>query len=112
MQLSAELSDAKKRISLLSEYLTSCGNMLQKLTQNEKQNGKRETKNYSVQLENHPSRLLSVEQVAGFIGVSVKTVRRYHNAHLLPEPIRLCGKLLLKWRLGDIAEFVDRQYKG
>ncbi len=63
-------------------------------------------------LENHPSRLLSVEQVADFIGVSPKTVRRYHNQRLLPEPIRLGGKLLLKWRLGDIADFVNKQAEG
>ncbi len=63
-------------------------------------------------LENHPSRLLSVEQVAAFIGVSVKTCRRYHNSGLLPQPIRLGGKLLLKWRLGDIADFVNKQAEG
>ena len=60
-------------------------------------------------LENHPSRLLSVEQVADFIGVSPKTVRRYHNQRLLPEPIRLGGKLLLKWRLGDLDRWVSEQ---
>jgi len=63
-------------------------------------------------LENHPSRLLSVEQVADFIGVSVKTVRRYHNAGMLPQPIRLGGRLLIKWRLSDIADWVDRQVEG
>ena len=63
-------------------------------------------------LENHPSRLLSVEQVADFIGVSPKTLRRYHDQRLLPEPIRLGGRLLIKWRLQDIAQWVDRQVEG
>ena len=63
-------------------------------------------------LENHPSRLLGFQEVADFIGVSPKTVRRYHNQRLLPEPIRLGGKLLLKWRLGDIADFVNKQAEG
>jgi len=63
-------------------------------------------------LENHPSRLLGFQEVAAFIGVSVKTARRYHNAGMLPEPIRLGGRLLIKWRLGDIADWVDRQVEG
>ena len=63
-------------------------------------------------LQTHPSRLLSVDEVGAFLGVSGKTVRRYHNMHLLPEPIRLGGKLLLKWRLGDIADFVNKQAEG
>ena len=60
-------------------------------------------------LQTPPSRLLSVDEVGAFLGVSGKTVRRYHNMHLLPEPIRLGGKLLLKWRLGDLDRWVSEQ---
>jgi predicted DNA-binding transcriptional regulator AlpA len=60
-------------------------------------------------LATHPSRLLSIDEAAAFIGVSVRTMRRYHNMHLIPPPIRLGGRLLLKWRLGDLVRFIDEQ---
>jgi predicted DNA-binding transcriptional regulator AlpA len=60
-------------------------------------------------LATHPSRLLSIDEAAAFIGVSVRTMRRYHNMRLVPPPIRLGGRLLLKWRLGDLDRWVSEQ---
>lgn len=61
------------------------------------------------ELATHPSRLLGIEEAAAFLGVSPRTLRRYHNMHVIPSPIRLGGRLLLKWRLGDLARWVDEQ---
>ena len=60
-------------------------------------------------LATHPSRLLGLDEAAAFLGVSPRTLRRYHNQHIIPAPIRLGGRLLLKWRLGDLARWVDEQ---
>lgn len=53
------------------------------------------------------ARLISLQNLADRLSVSHKTVRRMHNAHRLPDPIRLPGSNLLRWRLKDIEQWLD-----
>lgn len=49
--------------------------------------------------------LLSVNDVARLVGVSVRTVRRMLSAGLLPAEIRL--NRTIRWRFYDIANWID-----
>ena len=68
--------------------------------------------NTTTTIMNHPARLLGVREVADLAGVSTKTIRRYHNAGLLPNPTRLAGRTLLKWRQGDIVAWINGQVEN
>ncbi|OQC08276.1 MAG: MerR family regulatory protein [Candidatus Hydrogenedentes bacterium ADurb.Bin101] len=61
------------------------------------------------ELQNHRARLLSIKEVAQLAGVSTRTIRRYHDMGILPPPIRLAGLSLLKWRQGDVINWIDDQ---
>jgi len=53
-------------------------------------------------------RLLTAGEVAGLLGVSVRTVWRWVSAGELPTPIRL-GMRATRFRLTDIEEYVLQQ---
>lgn len=67
------------------------------------------TKQSITNLQNHPARLLGIREVAALAGVCTKTVRRYHDAGLMPAPIRLAGRTLLKWRQSEILTWLNEQ---
>ncbi|NLV46632.1 MAG: MerR family DNA-binding transcriptional regulator [Candidatus Hydrogenedentes bacterium] len=53
--------------------------------------------------------MLGIREVAALAGVSTRTIRRYHNAGLMPAPIRLAGRTLLKWRQSEILTWLNGQ---
>ena len=52
------------------------------------------------------SQLLTAEQVARLLAVSVKTVRRMTRRGELPRPVRIGRQV--RWRLADIERFIKR----
>jgi len=53
-----------------------------------------------------PGALLSAKEVAVWLSIDVRTVRRWTVAGKLPPPIRL-GRRSTRWRAGDIQKFLD-----
>jgi predicted DNA-binding transcriptional regulator AlpA len=45
--------------------------------------------------------LMSLREVADFVGVNERTIARWSNAGRFPSPLRL-GPRILRWRAGDI----------
>ncbi len=60
----------------------------------------------------HPSLdLLSVQQVAKCLAVSVRTVWRMLARGNLPQPIRY-SRRLVRWRSSDLATWLEEQSPG
>jgi predicted DNA-binding transcriptional regulator AlpA len=49
--------------------------------------------------------LLTVEEVAALLTISVRSVWRMQSAHKIPKPVRLAGSV--RWRLSEIQDWVD-----
>jgi prophage regulatory protein len=52
------------------------------------------------------SRLLTIEDVADMLRVSVATVHRLRSDHQFPRPLVL-GKRTTRWRESDVAEYLE-----
>lgn len=50
------------------------------------------------------TQLVTVDQVARTLGLSVRTVRRMDSAGKLPAPVRVGGSV--RWRKADVAAWV------
>ncbi len=55
----------------------------------------------------HPCKCLTMGQLAPLLGCSVKTLRRLHNAGRLPDPFRIPGSNVWRWRESDIVRYLD-----
>ncbi len=55
----------------------------------------------------HIAVLLSARQVADLLGVHVRTVWRYSQTGIIPQPIRL-GQRTVRWRLSDLRDHLDQ----
>ena len=51
------------------------------------------------------SLLLTVEELAALLKISVRSVWRMQSAHQIPKPVRLAGSV--RWRLSEIQDWVD-----
>jgi len=51
--------------------------------------------------------LLTARQVADLLGVHVRTVWRYSQTGIIPQPIRL-GQRTVRWRLSDLRDHLDQ----
>ena len=51
--------------------------------------------------------LLDVQQVAGILQLSQRTVWRLASSGDIPKPVKL-GPRLVRWRLADIERFVSK----
>lgn len=49
--------------------------------------------------------LITVDELATLLGISVRSVWRLHSAHRIPEPVRLAGNV--RWRLSEVRGWVD-----
>lgn len=54
-----------------------------------------------------PPELLDAWKVGELMGCSARTVRRMSSAGVLPKPIRVAS--LVRWRLGELQEWISRQ---
>ena len=63
-------------------------------------------------METTNARLMSRNDVAEYIGVSVRTIVRWVRDDGFPKPRRVNGKRLARWRLADVEEWFDRQPVG
>lgn len=52
--------------------------------------------------------VINVTEVAELLGVNPRTIRRLCQRGELPSPIRL-GPRILRWRLADLREHLDRK---
>ena len=57
-------------------------------------------------------RLLSVNEVADLLAVSVRTVWRLLSTGRLPQPIRIGGGRIVRWRHSDLQAFIAEQAAG
>ena len=55
--------------------------------------------------------VINVREVAELLGVNTRTIWRLCQRNELPRPIRL-GPRILRWRLVDIREHLDRKADG
>ena len=55
--------------------------------------------------------LLDIDQVAGLVGVSVKTIRLWMQRGAFPAPVRPGGKLM-RWPVERIRKWVDQDCSG
>lgn len=55
--------------------------------------------------------LLTVRQVAELLGVHARSIWRLSQAGDIPAPIRL-GERVVRWRLSDLREHLDRKVAG
>lgn len=55
--------------------------------------------------------VINVREVAELLGVNARTIWRLCQRNELPRPIRL-GPRILRWRLVDIREHLDRKAGG
>lgn len=57
-------------------------------------------------MEQEPKELLSVQEAADFLGLSVSTIRRYIRDGRLPA-YRVAGERLLRIKRSDLEELLD-----
>lgn len=55
--------------------------------------------------------VVSVREVAELLGVNARTVWRMAQRGEIPAPIRL-GERVVRWRLSDLREHLDRKAAG
>ncbi|MGD9690414.1 MAG: helix-turn-helix transcriptional regulator [Phycisphaerales bacterium] len=55
--------------------------------------------------------VVSVREVAELLGVNPRTVWRMAQTGEIPAPIRL-GERIVRWRLSDLREHLDRKAAG
>jgi len=55
--------------------------------------------------------VINVREVAELLGVNTRTIWRLCQRNELPSPIRL-GPRILRWRLADLREHLDRKADG
>lgn len=55
--------------------------------------------------EHSTSLLIDAEQLAIILGISVRSVWRYHRAKRIPAPVRLCGTV--RWRRAEIIQWIN-----
>lgn len=55
--------------------------------------------------------VVSVREVAELLGVNARTVWRMAQRGEIPAPIRL-GERVVRWRLSDLREHLDRKAVG
>lgn len=55
--------------------------------------------------------VINVREVAELLGVNTRTIWRLCQRNELPAPIRL-GPRILRWRLADLREHLDRKADG
>ncbi|MFN7020399.1 MAG: helix-turn-helix transcriptional regulator [Phycisphaerales bacterium] len=55
--------------------------------------------------------VINVREVAEILGVNVRTIWRLSQRGDIPAPIRL-GSRILRWRLTDLREHLDRKAGG
>lgn len=55
--------------------------------------------------------VVSVREVAELLGVNPRTVWRMAQTGEIPTPIRL-GERIVRWRLSDLREHLDRKAAG
>jgi excisionase family DNA binding protein len=55
--------------------------------------------------------VVSVREVAELLGVNARTVWRMAQRGEIPAPIRL-GERVVRWRLSDLREHLDRKAEG
>ena len=55
--------------------------------------------------------VINVREVAELLGVNVRTIWRLSQRGEIPAPIRL-GSRILRWRLADLREHLDRKAGG
>lgn len=57
--------------------------------------------------ERESTLLMTVTQVAGYVGLAVRTVWRLVSAGQFPEPVRVPGVRATRWRRADVAQWVE-----
>ncbi len=55
--------------------------------------------------------VINVREVAELLGVNTRTIWRLCQRNELPPPLRL-GPRILRWRLADLREHLDRKAGG
>jgi predicted DNA-binding transcriptional regulator AlpA len=63
------------------------------------------------QLRYDPEEMLSVDEVAAWLRISIRTVRRWTKLGILPSLVRLAPRCT-RWRAGDIQKFLDDRKGG
>lgn len=63
-----------------------------------------------IQAAAHPPKLLSVADLANFLAVDPRTVRRWRTSGELPPAVQLGG--VVRWEIEDIEHWLERRKEG
>lgn len=53
-------------------------------------------------------KLVDARELAGLLGISIRTVWRMVAAGELPSPVRLGGGRIVRWRLARVQKYVEQ----
>ena len=59
-----------------------------------------------------PAPLLSIDGIAEYLGVSRRTIERDRSAGRLPEPDKIAGRKMPRWRRSTIEAWIDGEKGG
>jgi predicted DNA-binding transcriptional regulator AlpA len=62
-----------------------------------------------LQLADETRTLWSIQDIAAFLGVSVRTARDYHRQGRIPEPLRM-SKRMIRWNSAAIINLKDKTH--